>query len=300
MGLSITGAVNSTYLIQYSTNLAQPTGWLTLNLITLSSNTAVVPSTIPANVGVRFYRAVLTSLVAPSNMVLIQAGTFTMGSPVSEQDRFIDEGPQTTVTLSRPFFMGLRPVTQAEYQSVTAVNPSFFTGNSSRPVEQVTWSDATNYCSLLTQRERLAGRIAVGWKFRLPTEAEWEYACRAGTTNRFYYGDDLTCSSLPNYAWFADNSGGQTAPVAQKPANPWGLYDMIGNVWEWCDDWYAPYPGGSVTDPRSTDSTSGIRVLRGGSWNDEGRSCRSAYRSADSPTAHYNFYGFRVALVLED
>ena len=102
------------------------------------------------------------------------------------------------------------------------------------------------------------------------------------------------------YAWFIDNAGGQTHPVAQKPSNPWGLYDMIGNVWQWCDDWYAPYPGGSVTDPHATDSSLGIRVLRGGSWNDDARACRSAYRSADSPDSGFSFYGFRVVLVLAD
>ena len=299
-GLSITGAVNSTYIIQYSTNLAQQAGWQTLSLITLSSNRAVVPSTVPTTTGMRFYRAILTSMVAPSNMVLIQSGTFTMGSPSTELDRFSDEGPQTTVAFTRPIFMGVHPVTQGEYQSVTGVNPSFFTGNSSRPVEQVSWTDATNYCAMLTHRELTASRIQPGWKFRLPTEAEWEYACRAGTTNRFYYGDDLTYASLPIHAWFADNSGGQTMPVGQKPANPWGLFDMGGNVWEWCDDWYGPYPGGSVTDPRSTDPNSGIRVLRGGSWNDEARACRSAYRGADLPDSSFSFYGFRVVLVLEN
>jgi formylglycine-generating enzyme required for sulfatase activity len=300
-GLSIIGAVNSTYIVQYSTNLAPSSGWRTLGLITLSTNRAVVSNTVPAATGMRFYRAVLTSLVAPSNMVLIQPGTFVMGSPITELDRYSDEGPQTTVTFTRPFFMGRHPVTQGEYQSVRGANPSFFTGDANRPVEQVSSTDAGRYCTQLTQRELTAGRIPPGWKFRLPTEPEWEYTCRAGTTNRYYYGDDLAYSSLANYAWFTGNSGGQTWPVEQKPANPWGLYDMMGNVWEWCDDWYAPYPGGSVTDPRSTDSTSGIRVLRGGSWIDDAPACRSAYRIADSPTdARFNFYGFRVVLALED
>jgi formylglycine-generating enzyme required for sulfatase activity len=230
-------------------------------------------------------------------MVLINPGSFTLGSPVTEGDRFSDEGPQTTVTLTRTFYMALRPVTQRDYQDVMGVNPSSFTGDSNRPVDQVSWSEATNYCLLLTQRELAAGRISTGWKFRLPTEAEWEYACRAGTTNRFYYGNDPGYTNLASYAWYADNSGAQTHPTGQKPANPWGLYDMHGNIWEWCGDWYAPYPGGSVNDPMATDSSSGVRVLRGGSWLDDARFCRSACRIGDYPDdTHYNFYGFRVVL----
>src|SRR5262249_41853232 len=162
--------------------------------------------------------------------------------------------------------MAVHPVTQGEYQSVTGVNPSFFSGSTNLPVEQVSWIDATNYCGMLTQRERAAGHIAASWQYRLSTEAEWEYACRAGTTTRFYYGDDLSYLNLTNNAWYEDNSDDQTHPVGLKPANPWGLYDMGGNVSEWCLDWYAPYPGGNVTDPLATDSTSGLRVLRGGSW----------------------------------
>ena len=299
-GVTVNGTANSTYIIQYSTNLADASGWQTLTLITLSSNKAIVPSTVPITTGIRFYRALLASMTPPANMVLIQPGTFVMGSPSTEEDRFNDEGPQTTVTLTRPFFIGTHLVTQGEYLSVRGVNPSFFTANTNLPVEQVSWTDASNYCSLLTERELTAGHIQPGWKFRLPTEAEWEYVCRAGTTNRFYFGDDLTYSLLPNYAWFTDNSSSQTHPVGQKPANPWGLYDMIGNVWQWCDDWYAAYPGGSLTDPHPTDSTLGIRVLRGGSWNDDARACRSAYRSADLPDSGFNFYGFRVVLVIAD
>jgi formylglycine-generating enzyme required for sulfatase activity len=294
-GLSITGAVGSAYTIQYSTNLAA-NSWRPLTIVNLATtNKAWISNSMLPKGPVGFYRAVLGA-PSPTNMVLITPGTFTQGSPATEFDRFNDEGPQTVVTFTRTFYAALHPVSQAEYQAVTGVNPSFFTGDSSRPVDQVSWNDATNYCALLTQLQLTAGRIPVGWQYRLPTEAEWEYVCRAGTTNRFYYGDDLDYSQLPNYAWFFDNSGSQTHPSGLKPANPWGLYDMSGNVWEWCLDWYGPYPGGNVTDPLATDSTSGIRTLRGGSWQDDGRFCRSAYRSADTPTVHYNFYGFRIVL----
>ena len=138
--------------------------------------------------------------------------------------------------------MGKYEVTQGEYLAVMGSNPSCFQPSDgrhpNRPVEQVSWYDATNYCGQLTQRERAAGRIATNSVYRLPTEAEWEYACRAWTSTRFSYGDDPGYTNLTNYAWYGDNSGGTTHPVGQKLPNPWGLYDMHGNVWEWCQDWY--------------------------------------------------------------
>jgi formylglycine-generating enzyme required for sulfatase activity len=130
----------------------------------------------------------------------------------------------------------------------------------------------------------------------LPTEAEWEYACRAGTTTQFYYGDDPAYLALTNYAWYRDNSNGETHPVAQMPSNPWGLYDMSGNVSEWCQDWYGPYPGGTVTNFQGA-ATGTYRVLRGGSFLDYPRDCRSAVRTSDDPTTgNFNNYGFRVVL----
>src|SRR6185503_12034619 len=150
----------------------------------------------------KFYRVLLQ--VPPANVVFIPPNTFTMGSPTNEQDRNIFEGPQTTVTLTRGFWIGKHEVTQGEYLDVTGTNPSDFPGELSRPISSVTWFDATNYCWLLTQRELAAGRIPVGSKYRLPTEAEWECAARAGTTTRFSYGDDPSYASLTNYAWFLD------------------------------------------------------------------------------------------------
>src|ERR1035438_10076597 len=127
--------------------------------------------------------------------------------------------------------MGIHPVTQQEYESVTGNNPSYFTGDPNLPVDQVSWEDATNYCALLTQRDAAAGRIPAGSYYRLPTEAEWEYAARATNSTRFFYGDDLDYAALANYAWYGDNSGDQTQPVGQKLPNAWGLYDVAGNVW---------------------------------------------------------------------
>ena len=181
-------------------------------------------------------------------------------------------------------------------------NPSRFTGDLTRPVESVSWHDAVAYCAALTERERLAGRIAPNSVYRLPTEAEWEYACRAWTSTRFSYGDDPGYTKLTNYAWCPGNSGGQTHRVGQKLANPWGLHDMHGNVWEWCLDWWSDrLSGGIALDPQGPD-TGSDRVFRGGSWYqsmwvDIGRPghCRSAVRGYYS-SGRGAAVGFRAVL----
>jgi formylglycine-generating enzyme required for sulfatase activity len=192
-------------------------------------------------------------------------------------------------------------VTQGGYLAVMGSNPSYFSTNNgyadgqSRPVEQVSWDDATAYCAALTARERLAGRIGTNSVYRLPTQAEWEYACRGWTSTRFSYGDDPGYTNLTNYAWYYDNSGGATHPVGQKLANPWGLHDMHGNVWEWCQDWFAYYPGGIAVDPQGP-ATGSSRVIRGGYWGIRDWNCRSAYRGSSYPVSRYDFIGFRVLL----
>jgi formylglycine-generating enzyme required for sulfatase activity len=297
-GLEVKGAVGALYAIDYATNLAQKSSWQNLTNLTLPASPYLVPGTAPSTVGCRFYRA--TALATPTNltsMVFIPPGSFILGSPTNEVDRYDDEGPQTAVTISQGFWIGMYPVTQREYQSVMTNNPSWFTSDLSRPVEQVSWLDASNYCRLLTQHDLASGQIPARYQYRLPTEAEWEYACRAGTSTRFYYGEDPGYADLATHAWYRSNSGSQTQPVGQKSPNPWGLYDMCGNVWEWCQDWYAPlYPGGSVTDPQGP-AMGDYRVLRGGSWDGFARRCRSACRIGDDPTAnYYDNYGFRVVL----
>jgi formylglycine-generating enzyme required for sulfatase activity len=238
-----------------------------------------------------------TNVTPVLGMVWIKRGTFIMGSPVSDPSSSGDERPQTVVTLTNGFWMGAHEVTQAEYLAVTGSNPSNFTGDTNRPVEEVSWTSAVAYCTTLTASERTAGRIPAGWGYRLPTEAEWEYCARAGArTTRFGYGDDLSFAALANYAWYSANSGGTTHPVEQKLANPWGLMDMHGNVWEWCQDFYGTYPGGSVTDPQGPGLFS-RRVLRGGSWYFYGADyCRSAQRYNDDPGVASDDYGFRVVL----
>ena len=231
----------------------------------------------------------------PQHLVWIKPGTFTMGSPTDEVDRLDTEGPQTQVTISQGFWMSKYETTQEEFLAVMGTNPSCCSKGDANPVERFWWNEATNYCGRLTVRERAAGRLPTGYAYRLPTEAEWEYACRAGTTTRFNFGDDLSYTQLSDYAWYSSNSGGTSQPVGLKQPNAWGLYDMHGNVWEWCLDWYGTYPGGSVTDPRGL--TTGLdRVFRGGSRNCDAGLCRSAIRSSYLPNIRFDDVGFRPVL----
>ena len=200
------------------------------------------------------------------------------------------------MTISKGFWMGKYEVTQGQYAAVMGTNPSHFKGDTNLPVENVSWVDATNFCAKLTEQERQAGRLPDGYVYRLPTEAEWEYACRAGTTTRFSFGDDPDFTGVGEYAWYVENSGGKTHPVGQKKPNPWGLYDMHGNLWEWCLGWYTfSLPGGSVTDPKGPSSGSD-RVFRGGCWLDYAWDCRSAFRSGRYPGSRLIRIGFRPVL----
>ena len=232
----------------------------------------------------------MKNLTSPAGYVWIKPGTFVMGNPKSEADNPFFDDKQHSVTLSRGFWMSDHETTQAEYESVMGSNPSLFKG-STLPVEQVSWDDAVSYCARLTVRELAAGRIEAGQAYRLPTEAEWEYAARAGTTGEY-------AGELGSMGWYGDNSGDKTHAVKGKQANGWGLYDMHGNVWEWCSDWWGKYPSGSVTDP--TGATSGsLRVVRGGCWVDEAGDCRSASRDGLEPgfrILNLGFLGFRSVL----
>ena len=308
-GLSITGAVGTVYSIEYVTDLAQTnnaSAWRCLEFLQLPASPYLWADKSAPATGKRFYRAVQTE--APTNLVFIPPGTFRMGSPTNEVDRQDDEGPQTAVTISRGFWMGKYEVTQGEYLAVMGSNPSYFTGDANRPVEQVNWFDATNYCGQLTQRERAAGRIATNSVYRLPTEAEWEYACRAGTTTAFHYGNALRggMANFDSHYEYDASVGsinvpnptaylGRTTTVGSYQPNAFGLYDMHGNVWEWCLAWFGYYPVGSVTDPRGP-ALGSARVLRGGSWLDGAWSCRSAARFLNYPDLRNYSFGFRPVL----
>lgn len=188
------------------------------------------------------------------------------------------------VTISNDFHLGKYLVTQAQWEAVMEDNPSNFKG-ANWPVENVSWEDCQQFIERLNYQ---TGKNI----YRLPTEAEWEYACRAGSISNFSFGDDK--KRLGEYGWYSANSDGETHPVGQKIPNPWGFHDMHGNVWEWCKDWYAPYPGGLVTDPEGPSSGSD-RVLRGGGWLDGPMRCRSGFRSYFSPNFRCSFFGFRLA-----
>jgi formylglycine-generating enzyme required for sulfatase activity len=237
------------------------------------------------------------------NMVYIQPGSFTMGSPASEPGRGSIEGPQTVVTLTRGFWMGKFEVTQEDFEAVTGAGTASVLYGPWMPVDFANWSNATNYCQKLTARETAAGRLPVGFSYRLPTEAEWEYACRAGTTNAFAIGNGTSLSS--EQANFDGGFPAGGAPVGKYrnattvggtfAPNGWGLYDMHGNCWEWCQDLYGPYPGGSVTDPKGASSGTN-HVLRGGGYTSVGNSCRSAKRDNRAPS--YSNFGQGIRVVL--
>jgi len=230
------------------------------------------------------------------HMVAIQPGTFFMGSTAVGGPA----APVHAVTITQPFWVGKYEVTQAEYQSVRSSNPSFHQGAGypnapQRPVERVTWTNAMDYCATITATEAAAGRIPAGYQYRLPTEAEWEYVCRAGTTTEWNTGASLACGQ----ANFLLCGPGQTTVVGSYPANPWGLFDTHGNVLEWCLDssaGTANYPSSAVTDPYVSMSSGPDRVFRGGSWSNTAGICRSAYRDDGRPGTASSDVGFRVVL----
>jgi len=240
---------------------------------------ALEPKSGPASVTLDLGKGVTMKLL------LIRPGNFLMGSPDSVKGRRANEGPQHEVTISKPFYMGLTEVTQAQYEAVMGRNPSKLNGPTN-PVESVTWDDAIAFCRKLSEN--------TGKAVRLPTEAEWEYACRAGSKTRFSFGDSE--SDLGDYAWFESNSGGKAHPVGQKKPNPWGLYDMHGNVTEWGADGFGPYSSEASTDPQGAGSGHD-RVARGGSWYlSDPDWFRCAFRQNLTPTFRNSHLGFRCAM----
>jgi formylglycine-generating enzyme required for sulfatase activity len=233
-------------------------------------------------------------------LVWIPPGTFIMGSSEDEKDRRSNEGPETQVTISRGFWMAKYETTLAQYRLLTGKAPRrlpFSNVEDNWPVTEVTWEKVNDFCALLNQEERNSNRLPEGYEYRLPTEAEWEYACRAGTKQRFSFGDDPAYAQLEAYAWYSSNSTATPHPVGTRLPNPWGLYDMHGNALEWCLD-YQQHPGGSASDPVGSISDP-RHAMKGGAWNAPGSSCRSAFRhttlNLDGRWA-LNEVGFRVVL----
>ena len=218
-------------------------------------------------------------------MVKVEGGTFQMGA-TSEQgsDAYYNEYPVHSVTLS-DYYIGQTEVTQELWEAVMGSNPSYFKGDNQRPVENVSWNDCQEFIEKLN---RLTGK-----NFRLPTEAEWEYAARGGNKSKGckYSGSN----DADAVAWYGGNSGSKTHPVAQKQVNESGLYDMSGNVWEWCQDWYGKDSSHSQSNPKGAN-TSSHRVLRGGSWNYFARNVRVSYRGGSAPDLRFNIGGLRLAL----
>jgi formylglycine-generating enzyme required for sulfatase activity len=236
-------------------------------------------------------------------LVLIPKGSFIMGSPASEKGRRGADETQHEVTLTNDYYLGVFEVTQAQYKKVMGENPSYFEGSkvpgdsNNHPVDCVKWEDAVAFCKKLSDlpEEKEVGRI-----YRLPTEAEWEYACRAGSKTTYYFHDDSRV--LPINGWYIENSSkfrfeGRTHPhaVGQLNPNAWGLYDMHGNVKEWCIDWSDDYPKGAVSNPTGP-STGFHHVVRGGAYNSTSEECRCGYRDGENWPDAFPTNGFRIAL----
>jgi formylglycine-generating enzyme required for sulfatase activity len=221
-------------------------------------------------------------------MLWVKPGTFEMGSPTTEAGRGSNEA-EHNVTLTKGFYLGQYEVTQTQWEKVMGDNPSHFKG-ANRPVEKVSWTEVTSFCEKLTEMESEAGRLPAGMAYQLPTEAQWEYACRAGTRSAYSFGENLT-SRQANIDEVVD----ETTPVGNYPANPWGFHDMHGNVLEWCADWYGDYPSGVVRDPVGP-AVGSSRVSRGGSWSYSAYFARSALRRRGVPADSINSLGFRLSL----
>ena len=219
-------------------------------------------------------------------MIGVEPGSFMMGSENGNDN----EKPVHRVTLTQPYYLGETEVTQARWRAVKGNNPSDYQGDD-RPVKNVSWDEAMAFCQKLNDQ----GKAPKGWKFTLPTEAQWEFAARGGNKSRGYTYSGS--NDVDDVAWHINNSGRETHAVRQKQANELGLYDMSGNVYEWCLDWYGDYSSGAVTDPQGPQRGFGC-VLRGGSWDRYVQDCRSADRGYDGPGNRYNYNrGFRLALV---
>ena len=223
------------------------------------------------------------------SMVWIPEGSFMMGAQTNEIDAVSDEYPQHEVTFESGFWMGKYEITQEQWTAIMGSNPAFFAGEN-MPVERVSWEEAHVFIDRLNSGTGSS-------PFRLPTEAEWEYCCRAGFDNvRFPWGDDSTYARLVRYGWYDSNSEGRTHEIGQKLPNRWGLHDMHGNVWEWCEDWYHDSYNGAPTDGSAwiEIDNGATRVRRGGAWNYGSKECRSAYRFRASPSSRYSSLGLRL------
>ncbi len=226
-----------------------------------------------------------TSPSTGMEFILIPAGEFNLGSPPEEKERFDSESPVHKVKINTSFYLGKSAVTQKQWKKIMGDNLSHFKGED-RPVEMVTWKEVQEFVAKMNEMEGTD-------KYRLPSEAEWEYACRAGAQTSYFFGEDK--SKLKEYAWYAGNSGSKTHPIGQKKPNPWGLYDMHGNIWEWVqDEWHEDYNGSPSNGNAWEEGNILDRVSRGGSWYCNTELCRSACRFRRKPDSRFGNLGFRM------
>ncbi len=291
------GVPGDQFQVQTKSNLAD-TAWTPLGAqVFTNASEFSASNTIPSDTRTRWYRVQkLPRLQIPDSMVYVTPGTFLMGAPTNDPNRLYYELSQFRVILTRGFWINRFEVTQSEYQNLTCANPSSNTGDLEYPVDNVSWRNAMDYCALLTQQERAALRLPEGYVYRLPTEAEWEYAARAATTTWFSFGDSEAL--LTNYAWCSLNSGHVPHPVGQLLPNPWGLKDIHGNVFEWCWDYIDTAPTQLVTDYRG--STNGVyHAIRGGAFSFPWVDCRSSWHIGYSAASIPTGVGFRIILAPE-
>jgi len=249
--------------------------------------TGVTPAVSQKPIGFSADRKTFTNSIG-MDFTLIPAGEFDMGSPPDERDRYPMEGPVHRVNISNAFYMGKYEVTQKQWRDIMGNDPSGFEGDN-LPVESVSWNDTQEFIKKLNDKEGVN-------KYRLPSEAEWEYAARAGTSTRYSFGDNE--SELGDYEWYNGNSGSETHDVGQKKPNPWGLFDSHGNVWEWVQDtWHDNY-NGAPADGSAWEGDGSYRVFRGGRWYDLARYQRSANRNRNDADYSRDFLGFRLLRIL--
>ena len=270
--------------------LAKGDHWSAAHAFPARKLESAVLSIKPGETGVSFFKLTWQGIAVPKNMIWLSPGDFLMGSPEEEAGRFMDEGPVRSVTIPHGFWMDQYEVTQQRFNDIMGSNPSSTEFTPDLPVNKVTWHEAREFCRRTTEQERSRGTLPIGYLYRLPTEAEWEYACRAGTENAYSYGDET--ESLSQHGWWAGNSRGKPEQVGQLKPNPWGFYDIHGNVFEWCLDIYTAYPQG-----RAYSDTGKLKILRGGAYYCPSSILRSACRAeAQKPDYRWMLGGFRVVL----
>ena len=278
-------------VIWRSTNLlAKGEHWSAVHAFPSGKQTKSDLPVRPSKTDSAFFKLSWQNINVPENMIWLPPGDFKMGSPDGEPKRYKDEGPVHSVTIDHGFWMDRYEVTQERFTALMGNNPSSTEYTTDLPVNRVTWDEAREFCKRLTELDSARNTLPLGYQYRLPTEAEWEYACRAGTNSAYSYGDKT--SQLSQHGWWAENSRGQIEQVGGLTPNPWGFYDIHGNVFEWCLDTYRAYPGGTAYSDSGT-----MKIFRGGAYYCPSSILRSACRAEpQKPDYRWVLGGFRVVI----